>query len=75
MTAQLCPRCEENYFTPIGEPRIPGTSYPAWSRADREGDPERTVDELLWVCDECGAEEAVVDAYCLAMIDADNGFN
>jgi len=45
----LCPRCENNYYTPYGEEgRYP---KPALSRTDNK----------TYICDPCGTEEALQD--------------
>lgn len=75
MTRVLCPRCETNSFTPVGEPLEPGTSYPAWSRTDRDGDPDRPLGELLWVCSECGTREAMTNFATASLIEAAGGLN
>jgi hypothetical protein len=50
----LCPRCEQNRFTPYGvdwEPSMP--ALPALSRADNK----------TYICSECGQDEALHDFF------------
>jgi len=57
-TTQLCPRCEQNRFTPygvrvadVGEPHMRQFPFPALSR----------VDNTTYICTPCGQDEAMRD--------------
>lgn len=50
----LCPRCEKNYYTPVGEHRYEhDPPLPSISRADNSTS----------ICDACGTDEAMEDFF------------